>query len=185
MTERKTRVLFVGGLSYSTSEDRVRDLFSECGTVETVSIQTDQNGKSKGIAYVTMQTPEAAENALKKHESTLDGRIIKVELYKQQRRDKRRRFRDYSDDSDYSDDRKRKHRHKKHHKKHHRKHKSKSKKDSDDNDEEKEAETENDGNKDASNDRPEQSESSKSKDKKEKKSKKNILEKHLIMMKQS
>jgi RNA recognition motif-containing protein len=73
--------LFVGGLSYSTSSDRLRDTFAAVGTVESASIVTDRDtGRSRGFGFVEMATPEEAEQAVNRlNGSSLDGRTIKVE----------------------------------------------------------------------------------------------------------
>ena len=47
--------IFVGNLSYNTSENAVRSLFEEYGTVDRVSIATDrETGQQKGFAFVEM-----------------------------------------------------------------------------------------------------------------------------------
>jgi len=73
--------LFVGGLSYSTSSDRLRDTFAAVGTVESASIVTDRDtGRSRGFGFVEMATPEDADQAVNRlNGSSLDGRTIKVE----------------------------------------------------------------------------------------------------------
>ncbi len=57
--------LYVGNLSYSTSEDDLRDLFAEFGEVVSATIITDRDtGRSKGFGFVGMDTDEAAQNAI-------------------------------------------------------------------------------------------------------------------------
>jgi RNA recognition motif-containing protein len=47
--------LYVGGLSFKTTEDSLRDLFSQSGTVESVKIISDRDsGRSKGFGFVSM-----------------------------------------------------------------------------------------------------------------------------------
>jgi RNA recognition motif-containing protein len=72
--------LFVGGLSYSTSSDRLRETFAAVGTVESASIVTDRDtGRSRGFGFVEMATPEDADQAVTRlNGSSLDGRTIKV-----------------------------------------------------------------------------------------------------------
>ena len=76
--------LFVGNLSFQATEEDLRELFAQAGTVETVRIITDQfTGRPRGFGFVEMATTEEAEAAVKKfngHE--LDGRTLKVELAK-------------------------------------------------------------------------------------------------------
>jgi RNA recognition motif-containing protein len=76
--------LFVGGLSFSTSNERLREAFAACGTVESASVVTDRDtGRSRGFGFVEMATPEEAEQAISKlNGSTFDGRTIQVEKAK-------------------------------------------------------------------------------------------------------
>lgn len=72
--------LFVGGISWDTTEDSLRTLFSQVGTVATVAIITDKfTGKSKGFGFVEMSTPEEAQKAIAElNGKDLDGRAIAV-----------------------------------------------------------------------------------------------------------
>ena len=76
--------LFVGGLSFSTSTDRLREAFAACGNVESASVVTDRDtGRSRGFGFVEMTTNEEAEQAISKLNGTsLDGRTIQVEKAK-------------------------------------------------------------------------------------------------------
>jgi RNA recognition motif-containing protein len=76
--------LFVGGLSFSTSSDRLRETFAAIGSVESASVVTDRDtGRSRGFGFVEMSTPEEAEQAVSKLNGTnLDGRTIQVEKAK-------------------------------------------------------------------------------------------------------
>lgn len=63
--------LFVGNLSFQTTENELQDLFAGCGSVSEVNLITDRmSGRSKGFAFVTMGTAEEAQNAI----STLNGK---------------------------------------------------------------------------------------------------------------
>lgn len=74
--------LYVGNLSYDTTEDSVRTLFAKAGTVVSVDIIKDRDtGRTKGFAFVTMNSDEEAQNAIKiLNEKMLDNRAIKVNL---------------------------------------------------------------------------------------------------------
>ena len=57
--------IFVGNLSFSSSEDAVRGMFEAYGTVDRVSIITDrETGRSRGFAFVEMPNDEEAERAI-------------------------------------------------------------------------------------------------------------------------
>ena len=73
--------LFVGGLAFSTSDARLREVFSQAGSVESASVVTDRDtGQSRGFGFVEMATAEDAAEAIKKFNGqTVDGRTLKVE----------------------------------------------------------------------------------------------------------
>jgi RNA recognition motif-containing protein len=72
--------LYVGNLSFSTTEDTLRTLFTQAGTVAEVALIKDRDtGSSKGFAFITMGTQAEAETAIKKFNGySLDNREIKV-----------------------------------------------------------------------------------------------------------
>ena len=76
--------LFIGGLSFSTPTDRLRELFNGIEGVESVRIVTDRDtGQSRGFGFVEVGTVEAANNAVAKLNGVqLDGRTIRVEISK-------------------------------------------------------------------------------------------------------
>ncbi len=59
--------LYVGSLPYETTEDQLKDLFSEAGSVESAKIITDKfSGRSKGFGFVEMSSDEEGEKAIEK-----------------------------------------------------------------------------------------------------------------------
>lgn len=72
--------LYVGNLSFGTTEDDLQDLFSAAGTVESVSIVTDRDtGRSRGFAFVEMATKEEGEAAIAQlNGREIDGRSLTV-----------------------------------------------------------------------------------------------------------
>ena len=78
--------LYVGGLSYSTTEDSLRALFEKVGEVASVNIITDRDsGRSKGFGFVEMTTDQGAKAAIEKYNGTeLDGRRLTVNEAKPQ-----------------------------------------------------------------------------------------------------
>lgn len=72
--------LFVGSVSFHTTEDALRNHFTQCGPVKDVNLITDHTtGRSRGFAFVTMETPEAAQAAISQlNGQELDGRALAV-----------------------------------------------------------------------------------------------------------
>ncbi len=72
--------LYVGGLSYDTTEDGLKEAFSKAGTVDSAIIITDKmSGRSKGFGFVEMSSEEEAQKAIEMwNEKELDGRTLKV-----------------------------------------------------------------------------------------------------------
>jgi RNA recognition motif-containing protein len=72
--------LYVGNLSYDTTEEDLRTLFSGAGTVTSVSLIKDRDtGRSKGFAFIEMSSQSEAELAIKSLDGTSMGnREIKV-----------------------------------------------------------------------------------------------------------
>ena len=57
--------LYVGNLSYSTTEDDLRTLFTQAGTVTSVALIKDRDsGQSKGFAFVEMSNQAEAQKAI-------------------------------------------------------------------------------------------------------------------------
>ena len=71
--------LFVGNLSFETTSDEIRDLFSEVGPVESCQVITDRDtGRSKGFGFVEM-SDDNAEKAIAQFNGTeLNGRALTV-----------------------------------------------------------------------------------------------------------
>jgi cold-inducible RNA-binding protein len=72
--------LYVGGLSYNTSEATLKDTFAAIGTVETATIIMDKmTNRSKGFGFVEMATEEEAQKAIESlNGKELDGRTLTV-----------------------------------------------------------------------------------------------------------
>ena len=76
--------LYVGNLSYDTTEDGLREAFAKAGTVALVEIIKDRDtGRMKGFAFVTMGSSEEAQAAINMwNEKMLDNRAIRVNIAK-------------------------------------------------------------------------------------------------------
>ena len=76
--------IYVGNLSYDTTEDTLRALFAEFGEVEAVRVITDRyTGRSKGFGFVEMTAEDAAQEAIGAlNGKSVDGREIRVDKAK-------------------------------------------------------------------------------------------------------
>lgn len=84
--------LFVGSLSWGTTDASLKDFFSQAGTVISANVITDKfSGKSRGFGFVEMATDEEAEKAKQELSGKeLDGRTIVInEARPQEQRDQR------------------------------------------------------------------------------------------------
>ena len=76
--------LFVGGLAFSTTNDRLREVFAQAGEVESATVVVDRDtGQSRGFGFVEMSSAEEAAEAVKRFNGQeVDGRTLKVEIAK-------------------------------------------------------------------------------------------------------
>ena len=57
--------LYVGNLSYNTTDEDLRELFAQAGTVKSVTVMRDlDTGRSRGFAFVEMESNEEATKAI-------------------------------------------------------------------------------------------------------------------------
>ena len=74
--------LFVGNLSFKTTENDLQDAFAAHGTVLETNLMMDRmTGRPRGFGFVTMSTPEEAEKAIQAlHGAEVDGRPLTVNV---------------------------------------------------------------------------------------------------------
>ena len=72
--------LFVGGLSWDTTDDGLRQAFASYGEITEAKVITDRDtGRSRGFGFVTFAQDDDAKTAISKMDGTnLDGKTIKV-----------------------------------------------------------------------------------------------------------
>ncbi len=75
-----SKKLYVGNLSFSTTEDELRTVFEQHGTVASVNVITDrETGRARGFAFVEMDDASAADAAMRALDgSEVGGRSLKV-----------------------------------------------------------------------------------------------------------
>jgi RNA recognition motif-containing protein len=81
-----TSKLYVGGIPYRTTEDELRNAFSEVGEVTSVSILTDRmTGRSRGFGFVEMVDETTAQAAIDRWDGKeFDGRMLSVSFARPQ-----------------------------------------------------------------------------------------------------
>src|SRR5215467_2688115 len=74
--------LFVGNLSFNTTENDLQDAFAAHGTVVETNLMVDRmSGRPRGFGFVTMSTPEEAQKAIDAlNGASLDGRAVTVNI---------------------------------------------------------------------------------------------------------
>ena len=74
--------LYVGNLPYSVSENDLRRLFSQAGTVESVALPLDrETGRPRGFGFVQMADDQEADNAINMFNGyNLEGRQLRVNV---------------------------------------------------------------------------------------------------------
>ena len=72
--------LYVGNLPFSATDDSLRELFAQSGSVNSATIITDRDtGRSKGFGFVEMSSDQEAADAITKFNGTnFEGRTITV-----------------------------------------------------------------------------------------------------------
>lgn len=76
----KTTRLYVGGLSFNTTEDELRQLFSQIGELRSCRLVRDRDSKqSRGFAFIEMASEAEAQQAISRFNGyQLDGRPLTV-----------------------------------------------------------------------------------------------------------
>jgi RNA recognition motif-containing protein len=80
--------LYVGGVSYSTTDEGLKNEFEKAGIVISAKIIIDrETGRSKGFGFVEMSSVEQAQKAIELFNGNeMDGRVVKVSEAKQKSR---------------------------------------------------------------------------------------------------
>ena len=76
--------LFVGNLSFNTTENDLQDAFAAHGTVIETNLMMDrETGRPRGFGFITMSSPEEAQKAIEAlNGKSIDGRALTVNVAK-------------------------------------------------------------------------------------------------------
>ncbi len=74
--------LYVGGLSFNTTSEALREHFAQCGAVSSAEVVTDRGtGASRGFGFIEMANDAEAQDAIKRFDGhELDGRPLRVNV---------------------------------------------------------------------------------------------------------
>ena len=98
--------LYVGNLSYNTTDDSLRSAFAETGTVVSATVLTDRlSGRSRGFGFVEMEEADAAKAIEVWNGKELDGRKLRVNEARPMAERPPRRFDSRGGGSDRGNDR--------------------------------------------------------------------------------
>lgn len=79
--------IYVGNLSYDTTEDELRTYFSQFGNIQDIKLIIDfSTGRSKGFGFVTYASDQDSESALAANGVELSGRKLKVNIAREDNR---------------------------------------------------------------------------------------------------
>ena len=81
----ESECLFVGNLSFDSTDSSIRDFFGDCGEVVDVRISYKDGGNHKGFCHVEFDSVETSKKAIQKHGESLDGRSIRLDFSAQRR----------------------------------------------------------------------------------------------------
>ncbi|XP_022129184.1 RNA-binding protein squid isoform X3 [Pieris rapae] len=71
------RKLFVGGLSWETTDKELRDHFSAYGEIESINVKTDPNtGRSRGFAFIVFKSPESIDKVMAAGDHTINNKKV-------------------------------------------------------------------------------------------------------------
>ncbi|MGA1839481.1 MAG: RNA recognition motif domain-containing protein [bacterium] len=76
--------LYVGNLPYTIDEAKLEEVFSAYGDMDEIKLIRDRDtGRSRGFAFITFATQQAAEKALEQDGKEMEGQAIKVNMAKE------------------------------------------------------------------------------------------------------
>ena len=76
--------VYIGNIPYNFAKEDLKSAFQECGEITDVHIPMErQTGRPRGFAFVTFESADSAQSALKLNGQEMGGRVIRVDLCKE------------------------------------------------------------------------------------------------------
>lgn len=75
----ESTTLFVGNLGFRTTQNGLRDFFSQCGEVKDIRIAMGEDGRPKGFAHVEFESADGVKSAMSLNGADLDGRNLRLD----------------------------------------------------------------------------------------------------------
>lgn len=72
--------IFVGGISYDSTQESMEEFFGKCGKIVNVRIAMGEDGRPRGFAHIEFDNEDAVKSALELSGRDLDGRSIRVDV---------------------------------------------------------------------------------------------------------
>lgn len=81
--------IYIGNLPYRATEQEIQSAFAQYGAIEEIALIKDRHsGRPKGFGFVTFETADAAQGALKMDGQDFQGRTLKVSIAKEKTNDR-------------------------------------------------------------------------------------------------
>ena len=77
----ENKTVFIGNLDFGVTEDKIRDEFSDCGTIAKLRLPKHLDGNIKGMCFIEFESERSVEDALRKSGQNLNGRSVRVTKY--------------------------------------------------------------------------------------------------------
>ena len=77
----ENKTVFIGNLDFGVTEDKIRDEFSDCGSIAKLKLPKHLDGNIKGMCFIEFDSERSVEEAVRKTGTNLNGRSVRVTKY--------------------------------------------------------------------------------------------------------